>query len=421
MQRQTLAASLVNAGRCQAPENLAGAEMTFSHKLPPDLEAIIADADSPKLAPGDNKRTNTTSDQTQSKPEPSAKTKPVKEWWRPKLINVKGLCDMRFDPLKYVVPGLIPEGVTLLASRPKLGKSWLLLQITTAVANGTVTLATGDDKPPVGDVLYLALEDNPRRLQRRLTKYFGGISDTWPERLVVATEWRRLDQGGLDGIREWCRSVPNPVLVAIDTLKKVRPPKRNGQSDYDADYEACEGLQKLAGEFGLSIIVAHHDRKMGADDVFDTVSGTLGLTGGVDAIALLKRNAGAVTLHIQGRDMEDEVEKIVRFDRETCRWAVVGEASEVQDSSERDRVLTALRAAPEGLSPSEIWAAARFPSRNATDKALSRLADEGVIERVRRGIYGIPRTGEKSAADRSDCQIGTKRPETSTVKGSDKQ
>jgi hypothetical protein len=300
--------------------------MTFSHTLPPKLETILAH----------NRRT---ADQAQSKPAPSAKPKPVSDWWRPKLINIKGLCEMRFNPLKYAVPGLIPEGVTLLASRPKLGKSWLLLQITTAVANGAITLIVDDNQRPVGDVLYLALEDNPRRLQRRLTKYFGSISSNWPARLVVATEWRRLDQGGLDGIRAWCKSVPNPILVAIDTLKKVRPPKRNGQSDYDADYEACEGLQKLAGELGISIIVAHHDRKMGADDVFDTVSGTLGLTGGVDAIALLKRNAGAVTLHIQGRDMEDEVEKIVRFDRETCRWAIVGEASEVQDSSERDRVV----------------------------------------------------------------------------------
>jgi AAA domain len=304
--------------------------MTFSHKLPPDLQAII-DAKKPTRRANDKvsavsagfaeKGTNHHPKRNgHSAPQDCpAPPLPAKDWWRPKLINIKRLCDMRFDPLKYVVPDLIPEGVTLLASRPKLGKSWLLLQITTTVANGVITLNAGNGPPPAGDALYLALEDNPRRLQRRLSRYFGGISSTWPERLVVATEWRRLDQGGLDGIRAWCKSVPKPTIVAIDTLKKVRPPKRNGQSDYDADYEACEGLQKLAAEFGISIIVAHHDRKMGADDVFDTVSGTLGLTGGVDAIALLKRNAGAVMLHIQGRDMEDEVEKVVRFDRETCR------------------------------------------------------------------------------------------------------
>jgi RecA-family ATPase len=237
--------------------------MTFSQKLPPDLEKMISGM-SPDGASG-NQRINTVPDQTQPKSESSAKPESANDWWQPKLINVKKLCDMKFEPLKYVVPGLIPEGVTLLASRPKLGKSWLILQITTAVANGTVTLTTGDGPPPAGDVLYLALEDNPRRLHRRLTKYFGAISANWPARLEVVTEWKRLDQGGLDGSREWFKSVPNAVLVAIDTLKKVRPPKRNGQSDYETDYEACEGLQKLAGELGISIIVAHHDRKMDAD------------------------------------------------------------------------------------------------------------------------------------------------------------
>jgi hypothetical protein len=186
-------------------------------------------------------------------------------------------------------------------------------------------------------VLYFALEDGERRIQRRLTKHFGALRNTWPKRLKIANVWRRLDQGGLNDIREWCRSVEKPLLVMIDTLKKVRPPKRNGQSDYDADYSACEGLVTLAHEFhGLAFFVAHHDRKMDAADVFDTVSGTLGLTGGVDTIALLKRNAQGVTLHIQGRDLIEAVEKAVRFDRDTCRWRIPGEAVEVHRSEIRD-------------------------------------------------------------------------------------
>jgi hypothetical protein len=312
------------------------------------------------------------------------------DWWRSKLIDVQELCDRRFAPLKYVVPGLFPEGVTLLVSRPKLGKSWLLLQITTAVAGGTITL-TASAQPPVGDVLYLALEDNPRRLQRRLTKYFGAFSETWPARLKVVTEWKRLDQGGIEGLREWCRSVEAPTLIAIDTLKRIRPPKRNGQSDYDADYGASEGLQKLAGELGLSIIIAHHDRKMDADDVFDTVSGTLGLTGGVDTIAILKRSAQGATLHIQGRDMEDAVEKAIRFDRETCRWVILGEAAEVHRSDARKAVLTALTAAPVGLTVKEIMAAAGLDKRSAVDQLLYRMGNDGEIVRSARGRYALPR------------------------------
>jgi hypothetical protein len=325
--------------------------------------------------------------------------------WRDNLIDPQKLCDERFPEVKYVTPGIFPEGVILLASRPKLGKSWLLLQITTAIASGTVTLVASDH-PVQGDVLYLALEDTPRRLQRRLTKYFGAQRETWPKRLALFTTWRRLDQGGLDDLREWCRSVAKPTLIAIDTLKKVRPPKRNKQSDYDADYEACEGLMEVAKEFpGLSIIVAHHDRKMDAEDVFDTVSGTLGLTGGVDTIALLKRSSKGTTLHAEGRDLVDAVEKAVSFDRETCRWMILGEAVEVQRSGERARVLAALVDLPDGLTVLEIQAAAQLHNRGATDMLLSRMAQDGDIYRVGRGRYSL--TQSHAAGDmREKREIG---------------
>jgi hypothetical protein len=273
---------------------------------------------------------------------------------------------------------------------PKSSQTELLLQVTTAVAGGRSTLAASDQPPPVGDVLYLALEDNPRRLQRRLAKYFGDLRETWPARLTVVTEWNRLDQGGLEGIRDWCRSVPAPLLIAIDTLKRVRPPKRSGQNEYDADYEACQGLQNLAGELGLSIIIAHHDRKMGADDVFDTVSGTLGLTGGVDTIALLKRSGQGVTLHIQGRDMEEEIEKAVRFDRETCRWVILGEAVEVHRSNARKAVLTALTSVTTGLTVKEIMSATGLDKRSAVDQLLYRMGKDGEIIRSARGRYALP-------------------------------
>jgi hypothetical protein len=213
-----------------------------------------------------------------------------------------------------------------------------------------------------------------------MTKYFGCQRETWPERMTIASKWRRLDQGGLDDLREWGKSVMKPALIMIDTLKRARPPKRKGQTDYDADYEACQGLLDLCRECPeLAVIVAHHDRKMAADDVFDTVSGTLGLTGGVDTIAILKRIGQGVTLHVQGRDLVEDVEKAVRFDRETCRWVILGEAAEVQRSDQRTRVLDALREAPpEGMTASEIKGAAGLRSGDGPRRARSsarRAAD----------------------------------------------
>ncbi len=313
--------------------------------------------------------------------------------WRDNLIDPQALCDKQFSEVRYIVPRIIPEGVTLFASRPKMGKSWLTLQISTAVATGIITLVGADGQPAQGDVLYLALEDSERRLQRRLTKYFGTDRESWPKRLVLSTKWRRLDQGGIEDLREWCKSVAKPRLIAIDTLKRVRKPKGRSQSDYDADYEACEGLIELAKEFpGLSIMVVHHDRKLDADDVFDTVSGTLGLTGGVDTVAVLKRSGKGITLHAEGRDLLDTVEKAVSFDRETCRWSILGDAAEVQRSAERARVANALKTAPEGLSTSQIIAAAGLNNRSAADVLLHRMAESGEIERLKRGLYGLPRT-----------------------------
>jgi len=89
---------------------------------------------------------------------------------------------------------------------------------------------------------------------------------------------------------------------------------------------------------------------MDAEDVFDTVSGTLGLTGGVDTIAILKRSGKGITLHVEGRDLIEPVEKAISFDRETCRWTILGEAAEILRSGERSRVLVALTDQPAGLA-----------------------------------------------------------------------
>src|SRR5215210_415680 len=90
---------------------------------------------------------------------------------RAKAPTISSAADLRrkeFDPIRYVVPGFIAEGCTLLAGRPKLGKSWLMLDVGLAVAAGRICL--GDTRCEQGDVLYLALEDNERRLQRRIDR-----------------------------------------------------------------------------------------------------------------------------------------------------------------------------------------------------------------------------------------------------------
>ena len=321
------------------------------------------------------------------------------EPWRDGMISARELCTMHFAPLKFAVPKIIPEGLTILAGRPKIGKSWLVLLLGVVLANGVAALGLdyGTAKPLKGSVLYLGLEDGRRRLQRRMTKLIGALSENWPEQLYLKTDWRRFDQGGLDDIRAWHDSArakgETPVLVIVDTLAKVRAPGNSKTSPYQNDHDALAGLQKLAEEIGLSIVVNHHDRKMDADDVFDTVSGTLGLTGAVDTILVLARKAQGTTLHIRGRDIEDETALAMQFNKETCRWSVLGTVAaqdEAHRSEERSRILTALKGAPDGLSVPEIIVAARLRNRNAADILLFKMKGDGEIAHPRRGIYCLP-------------------------------
>ena len=221
--------------------------------------------------------------------------------WKEKAITAADLHKMTFPPIRYVVPGFIPEGLTLLVGRPKIGKSWLALDLCLACAGGWSTL--GSIKPACGDVLYLALEDGKRRLQSWIDKLISLSEREWPSRLHLVTSgaWRRADLGGLDDIENWCRSVANPVLVIVDTHERIRKPATGKGPLYSADYESIMGLQKVAAEQRIAIVVLHHDRKSEADDAFDTVSGTLGLTGAADTILIFKRKSGNVVLHARTR------------------------------------------------------------------------------------------------------------------------
>jgi hypothetical protein len=331
--------------------------------------------------------------------------------WNEQTITAPELHAMTFTPIRYVVPGFVPEGLTLLVGRPKVGKSWLALDLCLACAGGWLTL--GAIKAAPGDVLYLALEDGKRRLQRRIEKLMSQLGWEWPKRLrlVPAGCWRRSDQGGLADIEAWCNSVTNPVLVVIDTLERIRKPATGKSPQYSADYEAITGLQKIASDRSIAIIVLHHDRKAEADDAFDTVSGTLGLTGAADTILMLKRRSGGVILLARGRDIE-ESETALQFDKDTCRWRILGPAAEIQRSTERARVIEVLRATGQPLSIREIMTEAEMSNRNAVDILLSKMAKDSEIVRVGRGRYALISTfkkdGQKDRLNNQDADIATK-------------
>jgi hypothetical protein len=299
----------------------------------------------------------------------------------PTIETAADLQRKRFAPVKYVVPAYIVEGCTLLAGKPKAGKSWMTLDMALAVATGGSCLGVQAEK---GDVLYLGLEDNERRLQNRISKIIGAFTK-WPANFQYATAWPRENEGGLDRIREWAKSVANPRLVVVDVLAMFRSPRGNSQSVYESDYGAMKGLQALAGEFpGLAVIVVHHTRKGPSEDAFETVSGTLGVTGGADTILVLTKDGAGAVLHGKGRELED-IERAVEFDRATARWKVLGEAAEVRVSDGRAKILAALKSA-ESLGIDEAAMSCDLNYDQAKN-LLFKMHKDGQIQKKGKGRY----------------------------------
>ena len=205
---------------------------------------------------------------------------------------------MKLPPTRYVVDGLLPRGLHVFAGPPKVGKSWLLLQLSLAVASGTRFWGLDTEQ---GTVLSLCLEDNHARLQKRISE----LTDDPPDALHLAVLSNSLADGLCDQLEAFLREHEDTNLIVIDTLQKIR-----GDNDgnlYASDYQDIGMLKRLADEYGIAVVLVHHLRKREASDPHMMISGTTGLIGAADgSYVLCRENPGDVEaqLYVRGRDIE---------------------------------------------------------------------------------------------------------------------
>ena len=266
-------------------------------------------------------------------------------------ISLAQLAEIDFPEPEMVIEDVLPVGVHLLVGKPKKGKSWMSLGMCEAVSTGGK--AFGVKGVRKGIALYLALEDNERRLLKRARKVLSGRD--MPERLFVKTKWPRLDEGGAEDLDDWLKRHPDTRLVVIDTLAKIRKPVR-GANVYAEDYAALEKLLPIAQDHGVAIVVVYHLRKAAAADPMDEISSSTGLTAGVDGFLILRRTPGSKgpTLFVDGRDIEEPTEYALRWNLDTATWTIEGDAEEVHVSKERADILLTLNRAGQYMTPKEV-------------------------------------------------------------------
>jgi len=296
-----------------------------------------------------------------------------------KYLSATELMEKEFEPIRWTVPGLIPEGLILLAGKPKVGKSWLALHLCHAVAFESGGYALGQIEVEPGKAVYYGLEDSERRLQERLKGISCGLPI--PGNLFISNHLERLDAGGLEEIEAFLEDNPETRLVVIDTLARVKPRSRRNTDAYETDTEIMGGLQTLAMRRGITVLVVHHMRKnvKDADDVFDGVLGSTGLTGTADATVLVQRGRQSkeIVMHITGRDVEEQ-QLSVRFDlSDRVPFNLMGTTEEVHMSDTRKEILEYLE--ENGLTGPKELSKALGKNYNTTKVMLRKMLADGVI------------------------------------------
>jgi hypothetical protein len=298
--------------------------------------------------------------------------------------TARELVETEFPEPRFAIPALIPEGLTFFAGAPKLGKSWLALGLSIAVASGGRAL--GQIEVEQGEVQYLALEDSPRRLKGRLSSLLNGSGP--PDGLSFETRWQPLADGGAEEIAGYLSNHPDCRLVVCDVFARLRSPAKDSGDRYMHDYLAAEQLQKVATEYGAAIIAVHHTRKAGAEDFLETVSGTHGLAAAADTIAVLKRSRGQgdAEFHVTGRDVSEQ-SLALKFEPGLGVWSLLGDAREWAMSESRRKILEALKS--EGpMRPKQI-ADETGVDHDVVKHLVLKMVDEGDLDTDGRGVYAI--------------------------------
>jgi hypothetical protein len=288
-----------------------------------------------------------------------------------------------FPEPRWAVPGLVAEGVTVLAGAPKAGKSWLALGLGVAVACGGKALGAVD--VDAGPALYLALEDTGRRLKTRLAKVLG--PDPAPESLTLATACPPLPIGGAEQISAWIDRHDGARLVVVDVLARVRGPASRDLSVYDQDYRAVCLAKEVADKHRVPFVIVHHTRKAAATDFLDEVSGTQGVAGAADSVLVLKRMRGKAdaVLHVTGRDAE-ESSIALTFDPGLGAWHLSATpADEVLLGDTRAAILRYVRE-HDGARPRDIAEGTGIDAATVRQTAR-RMADDGQLDSDGKGRY----------------------------------
>ncbi|MGQ4619099.1 AAA family ATPase [Nocardia sp. R7R-8] len=253
--------------------------------------------------------------------------------------DIDDLMAEEFAELKWLLDELIPEGLTLIVAAPKVGKSYLVINVVVALAWSLGKALGGMVVGECGALIISVDDPSPRRMQKRLNEVTEAMELDFGDRqhpVMIVGEWPEIGDGGIELLDLYLTENPDCKFVAIDTLDQIRPASSRSSEPGKLDQEVMKQLKKLSDKHHAAIVVIHHDRKnKDSLDWMDGVSGHRKIVGGADTVLFLdkKRGTNQVKCYITGRDVEEREE---RFEIVFPLWrhealAEIGDEKSVDD------------------------------------------------------------------------------------------
>lgn len=213
--------------------------------------------------------------------------------------------------VEWLVDGLLTKGgLSLVAGKPKSGKSTIIRQLAKAVCRGEEFL---DRRVTQGSVLYLALEEQ----EEMLLEQFGrlGVTDTDPIQIHVGGV---LAANPYEQLEEYILEV-SPAMVVIDTLSLFANFK--DLNSYSEVNDVLAKYRKMARESGAHVVLIHHQNKS-ANGGPGSILGSSAIHGAVDCAVIFDRTGEQRYISTSQRGGKPFNFQALEFDTETESYKV---------------------------------------------------------------------------------------------------
>ena len=303
------------------------------------------------------------------------------------LISSYALHKKNLPEIKWIIQDLIPEGLTVLAARPKTGKSFLALYIAACVATGRN--AWDRYKTSNSQVLYLAYEDSIQSFKLRQTRMFNSLDifeKEYPKNLQISTDYEQFVKGGMDAQFKELHDL-GIQFVIIDTFARGVNYDIRGNGVYFKEYDLIAELKNSSAKHDINVMLIHHTRKGLSIDSIEAVLGTTGITGAADTIWVLGKEGSQVYLDMTGKNISSE-RLPLSFDGDTFLWSIIGNMEHTIASLtvEKKRILDFLKECNHPMKTGKI-AMGLNKSVSTISELLGKLKNEGLIKNISYGWW----------------------------------